>query len=1151
MLVAFPWISGRCFGADAAVAAGGATAPQLITNIGQFNDLPDADKDVVHPVRMELKIFYYDPYWKLLWGNDGTFDTYVPLASASPRVKSGQRILVEGSISKSKGLDLREAKITLLAESEKPQPLSTRGQIGDPSRFDAHVVTADAYVNRQVEVDQNHLLLELAIEGRTARARILLDDLGPVPQLEGARIRLTGVYIGSSSPAADSARIDIWISRASDVEILGWLDRDPDFELPITTVDRLPSAPAQTLVHVAGVVRSQSAGNVVIRDETGQLSLMTAMTRYVAAGERIEAIGYPFLDGADTVLREALFRISKTKVEAPPLARGLPLLRLIDQVRNLKPEDAERGYTVRLHGIVTWSSRASSLFFIRDSSGGIGVQLDPNDRQVPSVGSELEVTGISAVGAFAPIVKAEKLVASDVQVLPEARVVSLEHAMTGVEEGQLVSLSGYVRAVATEGSGNDRWTRLDLTTSAGEFTARVPYGAGPGSKKGFVVRLRGVCVATTNAQRQLTGIQLWVASEDDIEVEEAKPADPFRVPLRTIASLRQFSTLGAFNRRVRIGGVVLNFEAGRQLNLQEGSQGLLALTRESVLLRPGDRVEVVGFPGRQGNRIVLRESEYRIVRHEGEPPPVVLTQLEPIDPDLDGRLVAVEATLLDVAAQVSGLRLNCQSNGTVFEATMNLGSAGAHPQWAPGSKIFVTGVYESEFDGGARPHSLRLRLRSQADVRVLREPSWWTARHALAVSGFLVIAMFLGLGWVFALRRRVERQTEQIREQLEKSSRLETELVRSSKLDSLGVLAGGIAHDFNNLLTVVMGNLSLVIDDRRMDSEAEHFLRESARAALRARDLTHQLLTFAKGGAPIRTAVLLPDIVREAAGFALHGANVRCEFDFAADLWPADVDRGQIAQVVQNLVINATQAMPSGGIVRVSLRNERIAADQLPMLGAGRYLKLQVMDSGAGIPPEHLVRIFEPYFTTKRQGNGLGLAGAYSIIKKHGGHIDVESKLGKGTVFNIWLPAAASAPEPVATTAGRATKWTGKVLFMDDEEPIREFANALLKRMGFDVTLVCDGAEAVGKYSAARAAGQPYAFVILDLTVPGGMGGSEALTKLRECDPSVRAIVSSGYSSDPVLANYRAHGLCGIVPKPYQADELINAVNSVMRDARN
>ena len=391
-----------------------------------------------------------------------------------------------------------------------------------------------------------------------------------------------------------------------------------------------------------------------------------------------------------------------------------------------------------------------------------------------------------------------------------------------------------------------------------------------------------------------------------------------------------------------------------------------------------------------------------------------------------------------------------------------------------------------------------------------------------------------GIGVVLVLRDVTER------------SRLEAELQRASKLESVGILAGGIAHDFNNILAIVMGNLTLAQLDAGTSAAALRWLKEAERGAFRARDLTQQLLTFAKGGDPVRTAVVLPEIVREAAKFALHGSTVRGEFEIADNLWAAAVDGGQIGQVVQNLVINAMQAMKGGGSLRITLRNEELAADTVAPLAAGRYLRLSLADTGTGIRPEHLARIFEPYFTTKEAGSGLGLATVYSIIRKHQGHISVESELGKGTTFHMWLPAAKNAPTATEASRSPFTTMQGRVLFMDDEEPIRQMINVLLGRLGFTVKTVADGAELVREYAAARGTSEPYDLVMMDLTVPGAMGGREAMQELRKLDPGVRAIVSSGYSGDPVMANFREHGFCGIVPKPFRVNDLAKVLSAAL-----
>ena len=391
-----------------------------------------------------------------------------------------------------------------------------------------------------------------------------------------------------------------------------------------------------------------------------------------------------------------------------------------------------------------------------------------------------------------------------------------------------------------------------------------------------------------------------------------------------------------------------------------------------------------------------------------------------------------------------------------------------------------------------------------------------------------------GTGAVLVLRDVTER------------SRLEVEMLRASKLESVGLLAGGIAHDFNNLLAVVMGNLTLALLNEQTAATAGRWLREAERATLRARELTQQLLTFARGGEPVRTSVRLADVVREAAEFALHGSAVRCEFDFAPDVRPADADRGQIGQVVQNLVINAVQAMPGGGVIHLGLSNESLDDGAVAQLPAGDYLRLEVSDQGNGIAPEHLARIFEPFFTTKEQGSGLGLATVFSVVQKHRGHVTVDSGAGRGTTFRLWLPAAQVEPVEPVVSGSPFVPMRGHVLFMDDEESIRTMTQALLERIGLDVTVTADGLAAVQQFALARAGGQPFDVVIMDLTVPGGMGGAEAMQEILKLEPEARGIVSSGYSSDPVMANYRAHGFRAMVPKPYRIADFARTLRELL-----
>ena len=377
--------------------------------------------------------------------------------------------------------------------------------------------------------------------------------------------------------------------------------------------------------------------------------------------------------------------------------------------------------------------------------------------------------------------------------------------------------------------------------------------------------------------------------------------------------------------------------------------------------------------------------------------------------------------------------------------------------------------------------------------------------------------------------------------------KMEEELLKVRKLESVGVLAGGIAHDFNNLLAAILGNIDLARHLLPEGEKAATLLQNAEKASFRAKDLTQQLLTFSKGGEPITETASIGEVISESAEFILHGGNVACSYDMQEDLWLVEIDRGQMSQVIQNLILNSKQAMADGGRISIVCRNvEDISGLHLPLPADRKYIRITISDTGAGISADILSRIFDPYFSTRKDGSGLGLAVAHSIITNHHGHISVESAPDTGTAFTILLPASAGKMAPPQPASQPPSEGKGRIMVMDDEEMVREITANMLHHLGYEVVTTASGEETIERYRQLQAASQTVDAVIMDLTIPGGMGGKEAVRLLHDIDPEARVLVASGYSNDPVLAQFRDFGFSATLIKPYRLHDLQQTLQLVL-----
>lgn len=787
-----PWVLAASVSAQTNPPA--IAAERMLTNIAEIWSLPQEDRGKVHRIRTEVLIYFFDGAWGNAVGECLGKPSWLPLGDAPQPLKSGQRVAIDGAI-----LPLRQRMLwdqTRLQILETNIPLPAE-RVSEPRKvahdLRNHRVTVDGLIDGHGD-DPTHYKLNILLGNTPAMAYVLKAEGSDQPPFhDGDFIRMTCCFIPQFDRNGDLSDLALWASSPADVEVIGSLQTDTRFALPVSqSVEIQENKPANELLHVKGVVRNHEPGKwVTIWDANGVILVESKQSQALRFGDRIEAIGYPHAVGVQQCLHRGLYRLAATAAEAIAATnaevRQLPL-RLADQVRGLTPREAKSGMPVALRAVVTWADPGGSFAYVQDASGGIRV-MNPTWENPANArpGNIVSVEGITAEGEFVPSITNAVLRRVGWWNLEPGPFVPLEQAMTGLQDGQWVEMRGYAQAVHPL----NRMVRIDLSTPSGEFQAWAPATQSYERLAGTIVRVQGVCSALSNARHQLTGIQLWVPEERYIRVEEPAPDDLFAAPLLALGDLRRFNLHHALDRRVRTAGTVVLHAPGRFVFVQDGVDSVFALSHQEEPLQPGDRVEVVGFPGNEGRRFLLREAVYRKLSAGTEPAPLQLPTRHTLSRELEGLLTKAEGHLLNLAEKDGETRLLVQIADSAFEADLVSSHAAARAQEKRlplGSRILITGVYEVHSDEYGKPRSFVLHLRSWKDVHLLEAPPWWTkGRLGWTLLGVLS-ASLLGLLWGLLISRK-----NKLLQQTQAQLRLVNEQLEQRVKDRTRDLAGSLS----------------------------------------------------------------------------------------------------------------------------------------------------------------------------------------------------------------------------------------------------------------------------------------------------------------------------------------------------------------------
>jgi two-component system cell cycle sensor histidine kinase/response regulator CckA len=1110
-----------------------------------------------HPqVRIEGVVTYYDPERYFFFVQDGTAGIYIRNGQEDLGLRAGDLVRIEGVAHKGgQSHVIAEPAVTRLGRGLLPEPKEIQpAQFLDPAT-DCDRVRVSG-VLRSVAEDSGRLIYYVAIGEERALITIMTLARGEGSKNIGRKIVVNGVHAVLFNERREKYSMRLLCHSLQDVSFDDNESTTQPNELRVVNVKDLANRPAGALMRAQIIVDEfKSAVSISGHDATGSVLARTTQGGPVLPGAVLDVAGYVVNAGGNSFLDDAHFQrigFGNKRTFSPGEHLGeLPLIESVADLRRMPAEVAEREFPVRLRGVITYYDANWRMCFVQGATEGIYVHTHNQPLDI-APGQLVIVSGYSAPGDFAPMVVRPKFDVLGKAPMPAPKTVLYSELLSGAEDSQWVQMECVVRSLKDKGSVFD----LEISprgSSESVSLVSVPKSverAAPPDLVGSVVELQAVCATEFDNSRRLKGIHFLCPAFRYITVLNSAEADPFALPLTAINSVFQFHPNAANTRRQHVLGSVTWTDHHGAFFVQDATGGLKA-EADGARVHVGERVHVVGFRNVTGSTAGLSSC---VVHDAGEAAVVAPTAMGAAEAvaagaQFEGRLLRTRGQVLEKRRTPDGLELLLRDRDAVFSAALSGPISDELANLESATTLELTGVGVFEYDANFQTRSMQLLARTPADIRIVKAAPIWTSRRMEWAAAFFVAVSLLGALWIAVLRNRLARHKAVLDANMENQRALEAKVLQSQKMESIGNLAGGIAHDFNNMLMVILGYTD-VLNDEQLSPDGKEAIEEINRSGKRAAELTRQLLVFSRKQLPETAVVNLNETVEDVSRMLsrLVGEDITLTVQAAEEALFVNADKGMLEQVLMNLAVNSRDAMPKGGSLVIKTERRIVAASEIVQPsadGKNEFVCLTVSDTGSGISEDDLPKIFDPFFTTKEvgKGTGLGLATVYGIVKQHNGWITVKSRIQSGTTFTIFLPIAEAAPHDVAEPRIERTAFAGEatILLVEDEDKVRRLAAQALKKAGYEVIEANSAPAALDLVEAGR----QIDLLISDVIMPGGMTGADLAERMRQMQPSLPIILTSGYSEFRGKALQMPEGAF-FLQKPYSPDQFLKTVDAAL-----